>query len=354
MIYYLVEYDKVSGLGGNLFMNDEKQLIMDEIKNHSEIVKPVSSIRFRIRCPICGDSQKDFRDAHCYIKCNLNDPTEPVLYNCFLCNAHGKVNSDFLMKLGVKSDIATKITKKRYNRLSASNISNIEIMTGTVNMNSDQVKYINYRLGPGLTAEDFEKFKIVWDMDTLKKCITNTSTINTLPNNRNSISFISENKQMILIRTFENQYFGTHEHDTGMLRWIKRYLFNSNNNDRTFYTIKSQVDLFTKDDIVVNIAEGIIDIISVYKNFTDVPNSAYLAVLGSDYLKGVDFIISKGLIGSNVQLRIYVDSDVDINKIKGPVKKYKWLFKSISFYQNIKSKDVGVPIDQIKLREYKI
>ena len=99
--------DMLLMLFGNIF-NSLLSLIYGIIDPISHIILNlsksfISSIRYRIRCPICGDSQKDFKDSHCYIKCS-DDPNEPLLYKCFLCNAKGMVNEDFLKMLQIKGD----------------------------------------------------------------------------------------------------------------------------------------------------------------------------------------------------------------------------------------------------------
>ena len=62
----------------------------------------------------------------------------------------------------------------------------------------------------------------------------------------------------------------------------------------------------------------------------------------------------KGIIGLNVNVKIYVDADQDVNKIKKQMKKLKWLFNKITLFRNSKSKDVGVKIGNINLIEDKV
>ena len=321
--------------------NDIKQRVLDEIQNHSTVFKKVNNIQYRIRCPICGDSQTDLRDSHCYIKCDFNNPTEPLLYNCFKCNESGKVTSSFLKKLGIKSDLVNKIDHQRFNKIGSIVKTNVDLITGNPIMDSNQIKYIEHRLGAGFTFDDYDKFKIIWDMNTILPYITNQRVRNTIPSNNDSISFLSDDKSVLLVRSFSN------EGD----RWRKITLFSSGN--KSFYTIKTTLDLFTQDNIVVNIAEGVMDILSIYKNFND-NNSAYIATLGSDYISAIDYAISKGFIGNNIIIKIYIDNDVNERSLKYQLKKYKWIFGSILIYKNIKSKDVGVTIDKIKLVSQKV
>lgn len=316
-----------------------KLQIMDEIRKNVDVFIPVPPIRSRIRCPICGDNQKDLKDAHFYIK-HSEDPNEPLLYKCFLanCGAEGKVDKWLLDKLNVKSDIVEKVENQRYNRIPSIKKVDIGIITGSPILDSPQVRYIEYRLGKGFTADDYDRFKIVWDIHSIYPYIRDEKTMNSLPCNRDSISFLSDDKSMLLVRSLI---------DGG--KWRKIPLAYSDN--KTIYAIKVTLDLFTKDPIVVNIAEGVFDILSVYKNFNDSDNSVYIGVLGGDYIGGIECAIMKGFIGSNIIVRVYIDSNINEGVIHRKLKRYKWLFKRISTYVNIRAEDVGHRIEEIELSE---
>lgn len=321
--------------------DDMKQEIMNVIEENVDIFYKVNKIQYRIRCPICGDSNKNPKDAHCYIKCS-NDPSEPLLYHCFLanCNAKGIVNGRFLRKIGIRSrDIITKVDSMDnavYNRIPSLKEADINIILGNPDLQSPQANYIESRLGTRFTIDDYNKFNIVWDMKLIYPYISDNRVKNTLPSNNDSVSFISSDKSLMLTRYFS---------DDGS-RWRKIKLFKSDS--KSFYTIKIPIDIFTKDNITVNIAEGIIDVISIYKNFND-PNAVYISTIGSDYVGGIEYAIAKGLIGNNVTIKLYIDSDIDESILKRRIKRFKWLFNNIYICKNIKQKDVGVKINDIKL-----
>lgn len=322
-------------------MNYEDKLkILNEIENKAEMFRRISAIQYRIRCPICGDSQKNIRDAHCYIKCPY-DPNEPLQYNCFLCNSNGRIGKYFLDKLGIKGEMISKVESERYNKLLVFKEGKEFDETKPL-MNSPQVKYIEKRLGHGLKESDYERFRITWDMNAVSEICSSTRVRNKLPANWNTISFLSDDRSLLISRTFID----------AKDQWFKNRLFPMPN--RPFYTIKTTLQLFTQDKIVVNIAEGIFDILSVYKNFNDCENSVFIATLGSDYMSGVDYAIAKGFVCSNVELRIYMDQDKDEKVLKRQLKEYKWIFGSIYIYKNIKSKDVGVTTDKIELSELRV
>lgn len=321
-------------------MDDKKQRTLAEIEKCVPIFRRCANDQYRIRCPICGDSTKHPYDTHCYIKCSP-DPTEPILYNCFKCNAGGIVNRYFLEQVGVSKSFLNDYTDSKYNKLPSFKEANIEILTGDTILDSPQVKYIEKRLGKGLTYDDYDKLKIIWDMSHMKEYISNQSILNTLPSNRDTISFLSDDKSMIITRTFLPG-------DAQVSEWHKIRPFQTNS--RSFYTIKAAFNLFGSEPITVNIAEGIFDIISVYKNFNDGPNSAYIAILGSDYKGGAEYAVANGFIGSNVTLKVYVDSNISQKRVN-ELKPYKWMFNKIIIYRNAIAMDVGRKINEIQLVE---
>ena len=333
-----MEYSVILDDGSVDMNNNIKQSILNEIQNKCEVFHKVSYDQYRIRCPLCGDSQKNLSTAHLYLKCSL-DPTEPILYNCFKCNSKGRLDKRLLDKLNISIDGVSDIDNQIYNKISVKKM-NIDILTGTPNPASEQVNYITNRLGKGLSLEDYDKFKIVWNIESLNPHITDVRVKNTLPSNRDSISFLSEDKSALLTRLFVDEY----------PRWRKRKIFPSS--DKSLYTIKAQLDLFSEDPIIINIAEGIIDIISIYKNFNTGPNSIYIATLGSDYEDGIVFAIKNGFIGSNIIVKIYIDNDIDEKILKYRLRKYKWLTDRIYIYKNIKFEDFGTTPENIKLMEY--
>jgi hypothetical protein len=320
--------------------NEIKQRILEEIEKNADMFRKVGKDAYVIRCPLCGDSQKDFKATHMYLKCS-DDFNEPILYNCFKCNKGGRVNKWFLEKLNISPEMF-QYDDKLFNKVSSAKKLDIDILTGKPNMNSDQAGYIEYRLGDGFSADDFDRFKIVWDMKTILPYISNARIRNTLPSNLNSISFLSEDKSVLITRFFSD----------GHPRWKKTKLFSSTG--KSIYTIKSTLDLFTKDTITINIAEGIFDILSIYKNFTDNINSVYIAVIGSDYESGLSYAINNGFVGSNIIVNIYADNDIDDKLLRYKLKRYKWLFDRICVIKNIRSNDFGTLIENIRISQYQL
>ena len=60
-----------------------------------------------------------------------------------------------------------------------------------------------------------------------------------------------------------------------------------------------------------------------------------------DYVKGIKYILNKGIFGKSVNILIFKDKDVDINKVFIPDVLRK-MFKSVGIYENMLAKDFGV------------
>ena len=178
-----------------------------------------------------------------YLKCS-SDINEPILYHCFKCNIGGKINQAFLDKIG--ATLTVPETLSYFNKLSSAK-SKYDISEGTPDLDSPQYKYLQYRLHEDFSIEELSKFRIVWDIESLVDIITNKRIKNTLPTNRNSISFYTDDNCCLLTRSFDDA-----------IRWKKTTLFPSS---RSFYSIRKDLDLFGKR-INVIIAEGVFDILS--------------------------------------------------------------------------------------------
>ena len=315
--------------------NNIKIKIINEIEKNSEYFRKISDNEYKMKCIFCGDSNNPSH-VHLYLKCS-NDLSEPILYNCFKCNSKGKVNQDFLDRLGIKID--NDFDKQIFNKISNNKSPNINILCGNPILDSNQIKYIEYRLGEGFSLDDYKRFKILWNMDNVIEYITDNRIRNSLPSNHNSITFLSEDKSVLLTRSFIDEH----------PRWRKISLFPNNN--RSLYTIKSLIDIFSKEIIYINIGEGIFDILSIYKNFNSGENSIYIATLGSDYISGINYAINKGFIGNNIIIKIFIDNDINYKNLKFYLKKYKWLFNKIIILRNINEKDFGVTLDKIQIVE---
>ena len=154
--------------------------------------------------------------------------------------------------------------------------------------------------------------------------------------------------------------------NTEDLRWVKYPITSESSVNRIFYSMESEIDLFTEDEITINLAEGVLDILSANYNLGyDGSNILNLCVSGKYYDSLILFLVSLGFVGSNITINIFADNDYTFNKknknnsttidyYKKILKNYKHLFGKINVWYNLMSKDIGVSRDMIKLKKYQI
>ncbi len=120
-----------------------------------------------------------------------------------------------------------------------------------------------------------------------------------------------------------------------------------------------------RNNININLSEGVLDILSAYKNLNyNKNNDLDIAVCGKQYLYVLNTLNSMGFIGSNINLNIFSDNDevfnnknnkpTNIEYFKKLLHKNKYLYNSTNIYYNLIDKDIGVSKDKIKLKKYKI
>lgn len=347
---------------------DIKLLVIEKLFERGEYIKQVNDDEYRTRCPFCGDSMKNLNTGHLYIKINPDD-NFPMVYNCFKCNEHGIVNQEFLSLMDIddmnlKSAVlalnnnADKFSSQKFldnNKTIMFDYKRPPIVRG------DKTKYIEDRLGISLSDNDLNDMKVITSLREF--LILNHIKTVTLPEpllwklEKKYVGFLTYGASHILFRDITN---------TEDYRWIKYQITHESRQCRAFYSIASTIDIFTKDDITINLTEGIMDILSVYTNLEyNKENTLNIAVCGKHYISILEKLINMGFIGSNIHINIFADNDMQFNKSKNnkPTDlayfqkifyKMKHVFGDISIYYNQIDKDVGVPKDKILLKKYKI
>lgn len=339
-------------------MSDKKEFIHRLQRDRS--CSPVGDIRVKTRCFLCGDSKKDQNKKRLYIKCDYNDPSEPVTYICFNCGEFGIFTVDMLHQL-MGDDCELTQQLKRINKFAAND-------SGTVRVNKyknnqeikltipppyrnretiNKIKYLNQRIGYPIPVEDYQKLKLVFRVSDLIKQ-NNIS----LPEkyrgflslyDRDYIGFLSVKNEYVILRDITNQ---------NKMRYIKLNLFGMESNAHSFYTIKNQVNTLSKGPIKIIAAEGPLDILSIVYNIYGgiVPDCVFMSTNHGAFYHPMLYYLNKGLVGSNVYIEIYKDSDSIMNYhlLQNQLKIYTKHYKV--FYNGI-GKDFGVPKDKFELLE---
>ena len=305
--------------------------------------------------------------GHLYIKINPDD-NYPMVYHCFKCEESGVVDDNLLLALNIgdinlKSNITT--LNKTSDRIKGQKfLTDDEIINFNYKLpevkDYNKIKYIENRLGCNLSIEDIEKFKIITSLKDF--LIYNNIKEITMENyvchniEKNYVGFLSFGGAYILFRDITN---------TQQYRWIKYPTTNDSRGCKLFYSISNSIDVFTKDNININLSEGVPDILSAYKNLNyNNSNDLDIAVCGKQYLYVLNTLNTMGFIGSNINLNIFSDNDevfnnknnkpTNIEYFKKLLHKNKYLYNSTNIYYNLIDKDIGVTKDKIKLKKYKI
>lgn len=290
-------------------------------------------------CPFCGDTKR-----HMYVKIDLSDDSVPVMFNCFKCNEHGRINNDFLKGLGISNLNVPKFGRKKIDYNENLNVSkkleyfnnsdNIEIQKG--------MDYIQSRIGVTPSIDELKMFGLITNPDMYYKEILNVKT-NTFDMNKR-IWFTMTNCGMIgRLNSINN--------DKSIIddRW-KKINPQTTNTCRGFYLFKKPFDLCSSINVIV--CEGILDAIGLYYNHDCGDNNIFIATLGTDYNASLDYLINRGIFGASVSVKIFIDSNDIRNTYYDDI--YNQIFRNISIYQNMASKDCGVPIDQYDIQKLRI
>lgn len=337
-----------------------KLLVLKTLHNRKAFTESVSNFEIRTRCPYCGDSQKNQNTGHFYLRINPND-NYPILYNCFKCPAQGVLKYDDLELLGVAGD-SFKEGITTLNKTS-DKVSSQENIIQSIHFDYElptqysyrKIDYIENRLGLKFTDEQLYDMKVITSLKDFL-VLNQIPTITCKPNmakylEANYIGFLTHNNTHILFRDIT---------ETSEIRWYKYPITIASVGQRIFYTMASNVNLYTDEEITINLSEGVMDAISICYNldFDTRDNTLNIAVCGKYYNAILKYLFGMGFVGSNVIVNIYADNDytpdTTIEHYKKIFKSYSYFVNRINVFYNLKNKDCGVSKDKIVLQKYSI
>lgn len=350
-------------------MNDKLKQSLDSLIEFL-LLQPCAHIspserELTFRCPFCGDSRSSYTTTSFSI--NIDPKSDNFLrYQCFRasCLSKGVVNEEFLSMLGFSryDNVAEvfRYNNTRNKKIGGKYVSKYKKELVYCNdeknkINDIKLKYINKRLGLDLSYNDLEDLKIILDLNNLidknKITVNDPRKIQYYDNlSKYGISFISAYNDYVIVRDVSK---------SGKLkrRYINLNIFDNYENVTKMYCIPTTIDLLSDEPIVINIAEGVFDIIGIYKNF-DIDkkynNKIYIAACGAGIVNAIcHYIKQYGII--NAKINIFSDADADIKKYKNLDKIKKYLIDpKITVYYNKIGKDFGVTPDEIDLISHKI
>lgn len=315
-----------------------------------------------VRCPICGDSVKSISHGHFHVKIDLEDDEVPLMYRCVRCDSSGLLNSDILKLLGIY-DIELVSGVKNYNKVALKSLDKrtFKKYADKVDINlpypqnlsyaEKKLDYFNKRLGLSLDIDTLVSMKVCFNLADFFKAndfkYRHLDKKLLLSLHKHYIGFISSLNDFIVLRNVDakTEY-----------RYFNYNIFSRIDTSRNFYSIPNEIDLLSTEDITIILTEGIFDIMGAFFNVFDckLENMVYAAVCGCGYDAVVKYYLRKGLFGRNIHVVIISDQDRNPSFYTRLYHDIKDWVSSVSLYYNIKSKDIGVPRNEIELVERKI
>lgn len=345
-----------------------KLSLIEYLKTSCERFKgPDTRHNYIVRCPYCGDSVTA-NHGHFNIRIEPSD-NSVMVYNCFRCPAGGVVTPDVLERLGVTDNtIMESISVMNRNApirdvsryLAQDSILQLEYKQPDTFRYPEKIQYINRRLGRIFDEQDCKNAKVVTslkdflDMNGINEITVEPSIANYLE--RAYVGFLSFGNSYLLFRdiTGHSKY-----------PWVKYAILEKAKGTMCFYSMNSEVDLFTSDKITVNMAEGVMDILGVAYHCDEyAANHINIAVGGKFYEKILRQLVSMGFVGKNVVVQIFSDNDIKFNvkSVKDTTlesyrkifRDRKQLFGTMNVWINTIGKDFGVPKNEICPKKIKL
>ena len=346
---------------------ETKERFIQALYSRGCYCRKVNDVEYVTRCPFCGDSRSNPHIGKLYIKIDL-DHEYSMVYHCFKCDESGIVNSDFLETIGFE-DIELKSGIAMLNK-NSDNPNKIKYLYGDMIARfnfelpkvsiGDKTKYIENRLGRSFSIEEYSDMKVITSLAEFLKFnnieeVTMSNSL-LLKLEKNYVGFLSFGGSHIFFRDItEKEEF----------KWIKYPILEKSKACKAFYSMSAAVDVYTKDEITINLSEGILDTLSVYGNlgFSN-SNTMNISVGGKGYLSILSILLNMGFVGDNVKINIFSDNDEEFNEngkgntdlhfFKKLFEKRKKIYGSVDIWYNTISKDFGVPKDQISTKKYRL
>lgn len=338
-------------------MKDNRELIHN-FKNYIlRNIKPskltTSHDELIVRCPYCGDSKNPHK-AHLYIK---TEP--PFCFYCQKCNTSGIMNAESFSDFQFNDselllEIVNNLKESKKSLKESKNISGsrLQIKATSYNNYFFKLNYFNQRFGSNYTEQDLiEKFKGVLSLIDLIEnnniILPNTDFYKYLVSNLDAkhLGFLSSDHSHLICRDTTN---------TEKLRYYNLNLVSDKEmNTKKFYTIRKDINILSKE-LELNITEGLFDIIGVYTNIAteeekESDSVVFSAACGKGYVALINHFLRMGFL--NLKIKIYSDSDVDMNFYRSLKKIPVLQDKRIEIYYNTKNKDFGVNKNMIETKK---
>lgn len=345
--------------------------LYNELSKHmfvQEADTQAGGLEYVVRCPFCGDSEKDEEHRHFYISAD-----EPHPCMCQRCSFASKTFNRYIMRELLNNKFSKELNHYCYNievkeklsfseadRIIATNIikkrKEFNIFTEQSASNDLTLEYLSFRYGIEFTYNDLLKYKIIGDLNKFIE-------LNNLGEKFNKL--IKDNKWIYEHLCKNALGFISNDNTHISFRWIikpnensKRFyifeLFKIINNSK-IYTIKSKVDLLKPIELII--AEGPTTTIGVHNHLynREDDNRIFVGATGKYYKYTINRIIkSIGII--NPLIKLYLDADTDMTSKKSPLMFTRYgVYKKLNIQMYMNSfkgeKDFGVEKQKILTKE---
>lgn len=341
--------------------NTAVQLMRMELDRKPVKSKSRQGTQYAIRCPFCGDSKKDSRDTHFYIKTSsdnrMNIPLFP--YDCKLCGVRRKIisvqdaikigiqNEDLLEFIGSLNKIQQNIMSRSGSNVIAKSLKNSSIpLPDAEKLITMKKEYLYNRLQDTDLSENYSRYKIV--LDLVQFFIDNKLKPNYDYNNpKYLLRMMHENTLGFL--SFDNTHLNSRDITGKMKTRYTQYMIYPESilkrggvklETSGMYIIPTVINTM-RETLKLVMAEGSFDILRAFTDFYghDVNHGIFTSVQNSHgYVPCLQKLMEYGMLFDEID--IYSDDDVDLSFYRQKVKPVVPNAK-IRVYYNTKSKDIG-------------
>ncbi len=317
------------------------------------------------RCPFCGDSKKNYKDEHLYMRLapDTRDRISYFPFECKLCGERRRVFTlDDVRKFGIESpeliEYISDIKKKVAGKVARSGSNSIakKLDIGKPNIDvTGKKEYMMKRLGCQDICDNPEKYKIIYDLRSFFQ-------VNKLEPNHDYFNVRELLKKMhdncVGFISFDNTHINFRDLTGKMERRYTQYMIYPGNTIRNketsgIYMVPTSIDAMSPELHIV-MAEGPFDILRIYSDFYQgkADNTVFASVANANgYNPCISKLLELGFMFDSIT--VYSDNDVDRDNY---VRMLRPLAPDcpMTIYYNTASKDCGDIQEPCKLSKISI
>jgi hypothetical protein len=331
-------------------MDNIKKLLIDSLIERGAIRKRYKKDWFTMRCPFCGDSERNPKSQHLNIR--ISDEDNFMFLNCFRaqCDVSSMMRREHLMVMGITDirilDFVSNSNNYPSKFKEAMTIENKYKYPHIIDKTT--LDYYKMRTKQYLDVDTIDNLRIVTDLGVFFE-------LNKLAPKRNIKPVIDEEKRGSKFIGFVNE--------SGSFMTIRRI---TEDGDRHIkyelellpfgirhkpYTINNKFDI--KKEPYIFIQEGIFDTLNAYYTVAKGVPGLYIASGGKQSILGIFKYLSKYYY--NVHWVFGKDSDVPLSFFEDMKKHFGYRFKNkMSVIYNENGKDYGVMDETVLMKKIEI